>query len=109
MKRVHTAQNAYEAGAVILAMGASPRELGLPNERSLRGKGVSYCATCDGFFFRDKRCCNSGGDSAFEEADFLSRFGSSVTLIHRRDSFRALKLWLSEPRTIRRLISFLIP
>lgn len=61
MKRVHTAQNAYEAGAVILAMGASPRELGLPNERSLRGKGVSYCATCDGMFYRDKTVVVVGG------------------------------------------------
>ena len=79
VKRVHTAQNAYEAGAVILAMGASPRELGLPNERSLRGKGVSYCATCDGMFYRDKTVVVvGGGDTAAADAVFLSKICKKV-------------------------------
>lgn len=92
VKRVHTAQNAYEAGAVILAMGASPRELGLPNERSLRGKGVSYCATCDASFFEDLEVfVVGGGDSAVEEAMYLTKFARKVTVIHRRDELRAAK------------------
>lgn len=96
VKRVHTAQNAYEAGAVILAMGASPRELGLPNERSLRGKGVSYCATCDGMFYRDKTVVVvGGGDTAAADAVFLSKICKKVYLVHRRDALRACKAYLS--------------
>ena len=96
VKRVHTAQNAYEAGAVILAMGASPRELGLPNERSLRGKGVSYCATCDGMFYRDKTVVVvGGGDTAAADAVFLSKIWKKVYLVHRRDALRASKAYLS--------------
>ena len=96
VKRVHTAQNAYEAGAVILAMGASPRELGLPNERSLRGKGVSYCATCDGMFYRDKTVVVvGGGDTAAADAVFLSKICKKVYLVHRRDALRASKAYLS--------------
>lgn len=83
----------YQARAVILATGSGYRRLGLPDEDRLSGKGVSWCATCDGFFFRDKQIAVvGGGDSAAEEATFLSRFGQQVTLIHRRDELRASKI-----------------
>lgn len=96
VKTLHTdGGNEYQARTVIVATGSEPRKLGVPGEKEFSGRGVSYCATCDGFFFRDKPIVVvGGGDSAMEEADFLSRFGSSVTIVHRRDEFRASRIMI---------------
>lgn len=83
----------YQAPAIVVTTGSNVRKLGVPGEKEYSGKGVSYCATCDGFFFRGKPIVVvGGGDSAFTDAEFLTRFGSSVTLIHRREEFRAAKI-----------------
>ena len=89
----------YKSDAVIVSTGSQVRKLGVPGELEYSGRGVSYCATCDGFFFRGKPITVvGGGDSAFEEALFLTRFGSSVTLIHRRDEFRASKIMVDRAK-----------
>src|ERR687885_1905167 len=99
--RVFAGDTEHLARAVILAMGAEHKKLGVPGEEELANRGISYCATCDAAFFRERRIMVvGGGDSAMEEAIFLSKFGTSVTVVHRRDEFRASHIMVDRAREI---------
>lgn len=99
VKSIHVGDETYRARAVILATGAAPRHLGIPGEQELTGRGVSTCATCDGFFFKGHDIAVvGGGDSAMEEANFLTKFAEKVYIIHRREEFRASAIMLERAR-----------
>jgi thioredoxin reductase (NADPH) len=109
LHRVWVDEDAHAARAVILAMGAQHRKLDVPGEVELAGRGVSYCATCDAAFFKDREAVIvGGGDSAMEEAMFLAKFSSRVTIVHRRDEFRASRIMLERARSVAN-IEFLTP
>ncbi|HCG2962351.1 TPA: thioredoxin-disulfide reductase [Corynebacterium striatum] len=99
IKKLHVGDEVFEARTVILATGAAPRYLGIPGEAELSGRGVSACATCDGFFFKGHNIAVvGGGDSAMEEATFLTKFAETVTIIHRSENFRASKIMLERAK-----------
>jgi thioredoxin reductase (NADPH) len=109
LHKVYVGDDVHVTRTVILSMGAEHRKLGVPGEEELSARGISFCATCDAAFFRDRRIAViGGGDSAMEEAIFLSKFGSSVTLVHRRDEFRASQIMIDRAREIDNL-EFLTP
>lgn len=99
LKRISTDEGTYQAKAVIIASGARPRKLGVPGEEKFQGSGVSYCAVCDGAFFRNKKVLVvGGGDSALEESVFLTKYAAEVTIVHRRSLFRAANVYQNRAR-----------
>ena len=99
IKKIHVGDEVYQARSVILATGAAPRQLGIPGEQTLTGRGVSYCATCDGFFFKGQHIAViGGGDTAMTDALFLTKFAEKVTVIHRREEFRASQIMLDRAK-----------